>query len=426
MGNILKNTLDCTCEEFLASVYGTRSKPCTVAMQTLFSLILTRSSTIVKELSVPLREDNGRVEVKRVQEMVSRWLMNYDFDAKLNEYLLGHAAEVANGRTTFAIDFSDISKEFGGSGMDGMEMGWDGSRGCTAMGHDFISISVVGAGHLEADPVYVKLGKGRHSKKELLCNGIAALMKATGGRGWMAFDRGMDDAEFVCRMKHDARLAVVRIKDMKRDVFGNGRTIDATLDELPFRKAHLNTYRGVRAVELRCAQGVMQYCAGPHSKDAVTHETRLMVVESRFDGKSIYLYVVCPDEVIDNPKLAWEYAVRAAQAYCDRWQIETSFQSVKQEFKLEEARVRTFKRLVNIFDLCFLAYVFMIRHLRNSRHFKKIVKAFSDNFKTLTARMHSLLAGLRELYNAEKVRNITGRPRKARIENPAQLLFQLE
>ena len=145
------------------------------------------------------------------------------------------------------------------------------------------------------------------------------------------------------------------------------------------------------------------------------------------DGsESIYLYVVCPDEVIDNPDLAWEYSVRAAQAYCDRWQIETSFQNVKQEFRLEEARVRKFKRLVNIFDLCFLAYVFMIRYLRNSRHFKKIVKAFSDNFKTLTARMHSLLAGIRELYNAEKVRNITGRPRKARIENPAQLLFQLE
>ena len=39
---------------------------------------------------------------------------------------------------------------------------------CTAMGHDFISISAVGAEHLEADPFYVKLGKGRHQKKELL------------------------------------------------------------------------------------------------------------------------------------------------------------------------------------------------------------------------------------------------------------------
>ena len=426
MGNILKNELDCTCEEFLASVYGGRSRPCTSAMKTLFSSILMRSSTIVKELSVPLRACNSRIEAKRAQEMVSRWLMNYDFDGKLNQYLLGRAAQAADERTTFAIDFSDISKEFGGNGMEGMELGYDGSRGCTAMGHDFISVSIVGAEHLEAEPVYVKLGEGRHKKDGLLHNAITALMGATGGRGWMVLDRGMDDAKFIFRMKNDARHAVVRIKDMKRDVFGNGKAIDATLSGLPFRKAHLNTYRGVRKVELRCAKGVMQYCADPHSKDAPAHETGLLVVESRFDGKSIYLYVVCPDESIDDQDCAWEFAVRAAQAYCDRWQIETSFQSVKQEFRLEDARVRKFKRLVNIFDLCFLSYVFMIRYLRNSRHFKKIVKVFSDNFKTLTARMHSLLAGLRELYDAQTLRNMTGRPRKSQAGSPAQMLFRLE
>ena len=426
MGNILKNELDCTCEEFLASVYGERSRPCSAAMKTLFSSVLMRSSTIVKELSAPLRNSNSRIEAKRVQEMVSRWLVNYDFDGKLNPYLLGHAAQAADERTTFAIDFSDISKEFGGSGMEGMEPGYDGSRGCTAMGHDFISISIVGAGHLEADPVYVKLGEGRHRKGELLHDAITALMEATGGRGWMVLDRGMDDAEFIFRMKSGGRHAVVRIRDMKRDVFGNGRAIDATLSALPFRKAHLNTYRGVRKVGLRCAKGVMQYCANPSSKGAPTQEARLLVVESRFDGKSIYLYVVCPDEVVDDQDRAWEFAVRAAQAYCDRWQIETSFQSVKQEFRLEDARVRKFKRLVNIFDLCFLSYVFMIRYLRSSRRFKRIVKVFSDNFRTLTLRMHSLLAGLRELYGAETVRNITGRPKKVIVESPAQMLFQLE
>ena len=39
-------------------------------------------------------------------------------------------------------------------------------------------------------------------------------------------------------------------------------------------------------------------------------------------------------------------AERAAQAYCDRWQIETSFFVMKQEFALEKARVRTFKKKV--------------------------------------------------------------------------------
>ena len=55
-----------------------------------------------------------------------------------------------------------------------------------------------------------------------------------------------------------------------------------------------------------------------------------------------------------------------------------------------------------------------------------IVKVFSDNFRTLTARMHSLLAGLRELYGAQTLRNITGRPKKTMAESPAQMLFRLE
>ena len=65
-------------------------------------------------------------------------------------------------------------------------------------------------------------------------------------------------------------------------------------------------------------------------------------------------------------------AVRAAQAYCDRWQIETAFYVMKQEFALEKARVRTFRRLENIFSLCVLAYVYATRFLRASKGFRKL------------------------------------------------------
>jgi len=426
MGNILKNELDCTCDDFLSEVYGVRTKPCTEAMKTLFTSVLTRSSTLVKELSAPLRLDNGKDEVKRVQEMVSRWLVNYDFCARLNPYLLASAKPLVGGRSTIAIDFSDISKEFGGEGMEGMEKGWDGSRGCVAMGHDFISVSLVGAEFREAVPMYVKLAMGRHKKDELLYEAIAAVMNTTDGKGWLVLDRGMDDAKFLYRMKRDGHTVVVRIKDMKRDVFGDGRTIDATLADLRFAKVHLNTYRGVIKAEMRCAVGVVRYCADEMSKDAVAHDVRVIVVESRFDNRSIYLYVVCPDEVVDDPGRAWECALHAAQAYCDRWQIETSFQIVKQEFRLEDARVRRFRRLENIFGLCVLAYVFMIRFLRNSRRFKKIVKVLGDNVETLAFKTHSLLCGIRELYREGKVRYISGRPRKRFLPDAAQLLFKLE
>ena len=36
------------------------------------------------------------------------------------------------GSTTLALDFSDLSKPFGGEGMEGMAMGWDPDRARSA------------------------------------------------------------------------------------------------------------------------------------------------------------------------------------------------------------------------------------------------------------------------------------------------------
>jgi len=113
---------------------------------------------------------------------------------------------------------------------------------------------------------------------------------------------------------------------------------------MPWQIIYLHTHRGDRRVEIRWKRGTAQYCAKPKKKDAPVDDMGVPVVESRFDGKSIWLYAACPDEMFETEEGALRVAVCAAQAYCDRWQIETSFQTVKQEFALEKARVLTFRR----------------------------------------------------------------------------------
>ena len=162
---------------------------------------------------------------------------------------------------------------------------------------------------------------------------------------------------------------------------------------------------------------MVQYCKDPRSKDAVTENVRVLVVESRFDEKSIYLYVVCPDWVLESPAQMAIYAERAAQAYCDRWQIETSFFVMKQEFALEKARARTFKRLENIFSLCVLAYVYATQFLRKTKGFKKILKFLADNLGTVSSKTHALLAGIRALVKEARIRFISGRPRKRTVDD---------
>ena len=417
MGNILQNSLDVTYEDFLKGVFGMKPKPEWNALKTIFSEIVVGKSTLVSDMSKPLRENSSKPERKRAQERVSGWLGNYDFVEATGGWLLKNIPEDRLDGCTFAVDFSDISKVFGGEGMEGMAMGRDGSTGEIRMGHDFICVSLVGADYPEALPVYVKLGRGRKGHDELIREAIKAVMERTGGKGWIVEDRGMDGAEHLWTLKRDERKAVVRVNKMDRDVFGDGLDIDASLRSARFFDAMLHVHTGDRRGKIRCKPGVVQYCKDPRSKDAVTENVRVLVVESRFDEKSIYLYVVCPDWVLESPAQMAIYAERAAQAYCDRWQIETSFFVMKQEFALEKARVRTFKRLENIFSLCVLAYVYATQFLRKTKGFKKILKFLADNLGTVSSKTHALLAGIRALVKEARIRFISGRPRKRTVDD---------
>ena len=422
MGNILQNSLDVTYEDFLKGVFGARPKPERNALKSLFSEIVTGKSTLVSDLSKPLRANASKAECKRAQERVSGWLGNYDFVEATGGWLLKNIPEDRLDGCTFAVDFSDISKVFGGEGMEGMAMGRDGSTGEIRMGHDFICVSLVGADYPEALPVYVKLGRGRKSHDELIREAIAAVMGRTGGKGWIVEDRGMDGAEHLRTLKRDERKAVVRVNKMDRDVFGDGLRIDVSLQSAKFFDAMLHVHTGDRRVKIRCKPGVVQYCKDPRSKDAVTEDVGVLVVESRFDEKSIYLYIVCPDWVLKSPAQMAIYAERAAQAYCDRWQIETSFFVMKQEFALEKARVRTFRRLENIFSLCVLAYVYATQFLRKTKGFKKILKFLADNLGTVSSKTHALLAGIRALVKEARIRFISGRPRKRTVDDKQMAL----
>ena len=56
MGNILENTVECTCEEFVAEIAGKRRKPYLDALKSTFKTIVLGKSTLVKEMSSFLRE----------------------------------------------------------------------------------------------------------------------------------------------------------------------------------------------------------------------------------------------------------------------------------------------------------------------------------------------------------------------------------
>ena len=113
MGNILQNSLDVTYEDFLKGVFGARPKPERNALKSLFSEIVTGKSTLVSDLSKPLRANASKAECKRAQERVSGWLGNYDFVEATGGWPLQNIPENRLDGRAVAVGGPDISKVFG-------------------------------------------------------------------------------------------------------------------------------------------------------------------------------------------------------------------------------------------------------------------------------------------------------------------------
>jgi hypothetical protein len=256
--------------------------------------------------------------------------------------------------------------------------------------------------------------KGRKGERKRTEDTLEGVCQATQGKGIYALDRGADSVETLTFLQALGVRAVVRVNQLTRDVFGTGQKIDAQLDAEERVETRLFKSSGAVSTKLSWRLG----CLGE------LHDTPVLLVRSEFDGRALYLYAL-PGKagaalMKDNPR---RFAQAAAQAYLDRWQIETFFQRIKQDFSLENARVRTFKRLKNLFYLCVLGYSFCTDVLPSSAAHTRMIKVFKDNFQHVTFRMQTFLSGLRTLLEQPRLNFITGRPKRRVDTSALQLVF---
>jgi hypothetical protein len=424
---ILKEDLERTCGEYVEKMFSGRFGACAMRqVKFLLGGVVEHGTTLVSALARGLRPDR-RVSPKKQREMVSRHLGTLDILPALQERLCADTRLAWD--TPVAVDCSDLSKEFGGEGMEGMELGRDGSTGGRSMGHLFVSAAVVpGAGGL-ARPFWMKLARGKHGAPDLVAEAVRVVGEMSGGKALNIIDRGGDGMPTLRKLLKGGHRAIVRIARLNRDVFGTGLGIDQDLARREPCRCFLTRNSGKRqAAFVRWRLGTLDI-SEDESKNGQPDCRRVLVVESNLDGKSLYFYRTPGEcELPAKPSRATlrGMAIQTAQLYLQRWQIETSFLRVKQDFGLEDARVRTFKRLENLFALCYLAYHFVQFHLPGCERYRKFVKVVRDNFETVSLRAEVMLANLRALLREVSFRFISGRPKKkASPDNfPGQLEFQ--
>ena len=418
---LLQSDLQHQTQSLMAQVYPGAGAWFNSAANTLFSGLIHGGDTLVNRLAAFVNET--QTSPKGLCERISGWLNNFDFATPAAAWLLARNAPRVLADTTIAVDLSDISKPWGGKGMEGMSMGRDGSRGTLAMGHTFCAAVAVAPARQHVFPLAFAFEMGRKGENKRLRDTLRATHEATAAKGFYALDRGADSEGTLAFLQTLAVRAVVRVKYLTRDVFGTGRAIDAQLDDEPRVDTRLFKPNGSVCAKVSWRVG---HLGGPH-------DAPVLLVRSEFDGRALYLYALPGKEgakaleegAKDFAANARHLALTAAQAYLDRWQVETFFERVKQDFSLENARVRTFKRLKNLFYLCVLGYSFLTDVLPSSPAHTRMVKVFKDNLHRVTFRTRAFLSGLRVLLAQPRLNFITGRPRRRVFTPDDQLLLTL-
>lgn len=398
-----------TSEPLLADVFGGMGKVAERAARSLFCAVARTGSALVTDIAGTMA--GGATARKGLQEKVSGWLGRYGFAGRVGGHLWRAGLSLVGNDTVIAVDSGDISKEFGGAGMEGMEMGYDASRGVTAMGHSLLCAAVVC--RKRAMPMRLALRRGRRglpgAEREL----FDEIVGATGGKGLPVHDRGFDSEGFIGHAIRSGHRAVVRVKT-PRDLFGTGRDIAEDMAAAPRVRAVLRS--PTRRVEATVGWREGFFPCG----DATLP---VLVVSSSFGGNTIHLYAI---NFTDGGASAAELraaAVLAANAYFCRWSVEVLFQDIKQCFSIEDARVRTFRRLENLLAICTLAYAYFAHVLPNAgEEARRMLKAMRDSLGEIVEGFRPFVANIRELLKLRRVKYISGRPRKKKPPDTAPLL----
>ena len=408
--NIAKKAVESTSNALLGKVFPKFGKVAEGAAHTLFSAVVRTGSTLVTDIAAAM--DGDATSKKGRQEKVSGWLARYDFASPVCDHLWREGLGMVGRDTTIAVDSGDISKEFGGAGMEGMEKGYDASRGVVAMGHSLLCAAVVL--RRRAIPLRLSLLKGRKGLLDAETDLFDAIVGAAGDNGILVHDRGFDSMGFIAHAIRSGHRSVVRIKTMTRDLFGSGLGLEQDMSNAP-------RVRTVLSSPTRRVDAVVGWKMGSFPVGD-TYQP-VLVVSSSFGSNTIYLYALNFVPQDTTPDAMRAAAILAATAYFRRWSVEVLFQDVKQCFSIEDARVRTFKRLENLLALCTLAYSYFANVLPNcGEETKRLFKAMKDSLGEIVESFRPFVANVRELLRLDRTRFISGRPRKRKPPDMTAIL----
>jgi hypothetical protein len=359
------------------------------------------------KLSNISRSLNETIPLIKTENRLSRNLSTYDLTDDINQTICGLSSGRILEDTVIAIDPGDISKKYAKK-MENLCTVHDGSENKLMQGYWTCQVVATNINDDDIIPLYCQAysteSKDFTSANTQIIKAIDTVSDKVGNLGIWAIDRGGDSRLFYEKFVGEHKRFVVRLQK-KRDIMYKGK------------------YYNVAefAMKIKCKNGrqIVYYKDGKEHVKNIYYgaekiklpdwdETFTLVVVKGFGKEAMMLLTNCVViPLIDDS--VW----RIVDIYLARWKCEESYRYIKQNYYLEDIRVRSFVAIRNIVALLIAVAYFVTTYIgKNIKMKLSLQKIFvlSKRFFAIPAFCgYAIADGLHRLFfNCLKGINNTG------------------
>jgi len=317
--------------------------------QMLFGIQASRD---IKLSEVARSLDEG-IKLIKTETRLSRNLQDEGIHNQVREQLIREGADKIGEDTVLSLDLTDISKRYAKK-MDFLTWVWDGVEKKKTKG--YWVLEVVGA-NVEEDyifPLYSELysqeAEDFESENEEIMRAIDRVNKYIKGKGIWVMDRGGDRKHLINQVVKRGLRFVIRIRG-DRELITGGDNSTGLAREI--------------ATKLKCGEEYVLEIDEEGYKERRKLFLGRMRVRIPGIGGEYYLVVIKgfgESAMLLLTNVEGE-GKKILEMYLTRWKVEESIRFLKQEYNLEDVRVRSYSSLKNTVTLLLAVFYFLSVYL---------------------------------------------------------------
>lgn len=329
------------------------------------------------------------ISLKKTVERLSRNLKNFDEEETMHNNYLNFIKPNLEENRLFFIDDSDIAKpnvksfEYLGDIVDGSK------EHKITKGYGLTEIVSL----IKNEPAIIQSKLWSTADTEFISKNkiLTELLEQNitffnNDKDTYIFDRGFDQSNLIKFLIEKEVKFIIRLKSNRKIIIKNK---SYTIDEI------LNKYKGKIVFKTTSQKGEIK--------------NKLTYIKVKLNGikQELTMIIAYPENntepayIITNRDVKNAHdAKRAARDYFSRWKIEEFFKFKKQQFKLEDIRVRTLNALQTMNTLINYAIAFIsISKIKNIFITKQIIKLANPIKQTVYFNYYRLAEGIKILLN---------------------------